>query len=183
MSMKENKKTKLVEAMIFISGGSISRKEIAKKVSINMNELENVITELKEYYQERGINIVDDGKQVGFFTSPVLEDELNKVEKDDLDGPLSKSARETLTTIAYCGPITKNDIDFIRGVNTQFILKRLLLRDLIQKEQNNSVIKYMVTVNFLASISVRAVEELPHYEATNVKLLDGLAEVKNMMKE
>ena len=52
------------------------------------------------------------------------------IDSEEMTGPLSKSAKETLTTIAYCSPIKKIDIDFIRGVNTQFILKRLLLRGL-----------------------------------------------------
>ena len=85
-----------------------------------------------------------------------------------------------VTTSSYCSPIKKIDIDFIRGVNTQFILKRLLLRGLIQKiDTKNST--FSVTLDFLSNMGIDSIEKLPNYEQIRFKMQESLEEIKNII--
>ncbi len=176
---KENQK-QIVEAVIFLSGGSVTRKELLKKINIKATVLEEIIIELKDDYQNRGICLSDDKNSIGFYTNPIISEKLQIIDSEEMTGPLSKSAKETLTTIAYCSPIKKIDIDFIRGVNTQFILKRLLLRGLIQKiDTKNST--FSVTLDFLSNMGIDSIEKLPNYEQIRFKMQESLEEIKKII--
>ena len=174
-----NEQKKIVEALIFLSGGEISRTNISKKINIKNDILEKIIVDLKNDYQDRGICLSDNGNYIGFYTNQSISDKLKEIKKEETDGPLSKRVRETLTTIAYCGPLKKIDIDFIRGVNTHFILKQLVLRGLVSKTDSKTSL-YMVTLDFLSSIGIDSVEKLPNYAQTRYKMQESLEEIKKM---
>ena len=74
---------------------------------------------------------------------------------------------ETLSIILYQGPISRSDIDYIRGVNSQFILRNLLIRGLIERIDNPNDARsflYKVSINLLANLGINKIEELPEYE-------------------
>jgi len=84
--------------------------------------------------------------------------------KDEKTGELSQPSLETLTIIAYRGPITKPILEQIRGVNCSLILRNLLIRGLIQEEKQGNGIVYFVTPELLKYLGLVSVNDLPNYE-------------------
>ena len=106
----------------------------------------------------------------------VLKDYFN----DELSGDLSKPSLETLTIIAYRQPVSKEELEQIRGVNCSMIIRNLLIRGLIEEstDKESLSINYSVTMDFLKYMGINSVDELSDYEKLNsdenlIKLLDG----------
>ena len=108
-----NKDIKLLEAILFASGEPVLESDLEEKIKDKKN-LSNFLNELKEFYKHRGINLLKTGKKWSFRTSNDLSDDLTifKVQKRKL----SRAALETLSIIAYQQPITRSEIENIRGV-------------------------------------------------------------------
>ena len=108
-----NKDIKLLEAILFASGEPVLENDLEEKIKDKKN-LSNFLNELKEFYKHRGINLLKTGKKWSFRTSEDLSEDLTifKVQKRKL----SRAALETLSIIAYQQPITRSEIENIRGV-------------------------------------------------------------------
>ena len=108
-----NKDIKLLEAILFASGEPVLENDLKEKIKDKKN-LTNFLNELKEFYNNRGINLLKTGNKWSFRTSDDLSDDLTifKVQKRKL----SRAALETLSIIAYQQPITRSEIENIRGV-------------------------------------------------------------------
>ena len=111
--MSNNRDTKILEAMLFASGSPILEEDLKEKM-INKKEFKREIEGLREFYQNRGINLIKTGNKLSFQTSESIKDDLTifKTQKRKL----SRAAIETLSIIAYQQPITRSEIENIRGV-------------------------------------------------------------------
>jgi segregation and condensation protein B len=102
--------------------------------------------------------------------------------KEQRSGELTRPALETLTIVAYRGPVAKSEIDLIRGVNCSLILRILLIRGLItaREDQDRMVTLYEISFDFLRHLGIREVRELPQYHElhTDLKLQDFLKSVQ-----
>ncbi len=94
---------------------------------------------------------------------------------------MTPSALETLSIIIYRGPITKKEIDYIRGVNSGFILRNLLIRGLIEKDESKEGrgVQYKPTLDLLSLLGISNLSELPEYDAVKKEIED----FKNKEKE
>ncbi len=108
-----NKDTKIIEAILFASGAPVDEKDLKEKIK-DKNNIENYLIDLKDFYKTRGINLLKTGTKWSFRTSEELSSELTifKTQKRKL----SRAALETLSIIAYQQPITRSEIENIRGV-------------------------------------------------------------------
>ena len=108
-----NRDIKIIEAILFASGQPVSEEDLEQKISDKKN-LQNYLNEINENYKERGINLSKTGNKWSFRTSESIKDELtiHKTQKRKL----SRAALETLSIIAYQQPITRSEIENIRGV-------------------------------------------------------------------
>ncbi len=108
-----NKDIKLLEAILFASGEPVLENDLKEKIKDKKN-LSNFLNELKKFYKDRGINLLKTGNKWSFRTSDDLSNDLTifKVQKRKL----SRAALETLSIIAYQQPITRSEIENIRGV-------------------------------------------------------------------
>ena len=104
-----------LEAVLFAGGAGITKKQLAKQVGCDGVQLERFLDQLRERRAESGVVVVDDGTQVALATNPLLSDFMEGVRKEEETEPLSKAMQETLSIIAYAGPIAKVDLDFLRG--------------------------------------------------------------------
>ena len=122
---------------------------------------------------DRGIALVVNGDEALLATRPEMSDLIQSVKKQELSDPLSKSALETLAIILYKNGATKPEIDFIRGVNSGFMLRNLMVRGLIEKVaggENRRVGRYRATFDTLRHLGVTGVSELPNFETFALEL-------------
>ena len=107
------KQIKLLEAILFASGEPVDEEDLKNKISDKEN-LSQYLNDIKDFYSSRGINLIKTGKKWSFITSSELSDDLTifKTQKRKL----SRAALETLSIIAYQQPITRSEIENIRGV-------------------------------------------------------------------
>lgn len=174
---------KKIEAILFMSGGPVSKKKIGILVGCDPDGVERYTEELFNARLESGVIIVDSGTHLSLATHPEVLSMVEKIEKEYVTGPLSKSAQETLSIISYAGPISKTDIDFLRGVNTQYAIRRLTTRGLVfeKKEGKN---KFLVcTPEFLMHLGINKLKDLPNYADIRKTILESIVSTKKRMEE
>jgi len=158
---------RIVEAIIFISPEPVSSEQIAKKLSLEIEEIEKVIEKLKEDYKSRGIILKSVAGGYRFFTAPDLASYV-KPFVEDKPVKLSKPLLEVLAIIAYNQPITKKEIWQIRGHNSDGAIKSLLEKGLIQVVGRASAPGrpklYGTTDTFLAHFGLNSLQDLPKIE-------------------
>lgn len=163
MNFKKN-----MEAIIFLAGDGIKIKELAKYFSISFLETLSILKEIKEEKKDTGINLEFGDESVYFVTNPVCGENISKFfNQESKPKKLSAAALETVSIIAYKQPITKSEIEAIRGVSTDRIVQSLEERNFIKvcgkKESIGRPNLYEVTEKFLSYLGIDRVEELPNY--------------------
>ena len=156
-----------VEAVLFYKAEPVPKRELGNFFSVTEQEIEQVLNTLKEKLQERGIRLIETDNTVGLTTAPELAETIESLRKEDMKRDIGKAGAETLGIILYRGPITRAEIDFIRGVNSAFILRSLLMRGLVERShhpKDKRQFQYAVTTDLLAHLGIENKTELPDYE-------------------
>ncbi|MBI4133004.1 SMC-Scp complex subunit ScpB [Candidatus Uhrbacteria bacterium] len=159
--------TKL-EALLFASDKPLGIKKLADFLDVKPAAIEEALQTLSERLasRESGVRLVRTGSEVQMMTSPELSKLVRDFLKDELTGELTKPQLETLTVIAYRQPITKPELEQIRGVNCSLIIRNLLMRGLVETEEVREKFGpvYRVTHDFLRFLGLTDVRALPDYE-------------------
>lgn len=159
-----------LEALLFVSGEALSLTRLEKILGVPKDEIRAAGQALAVEYQSnalRGLMILSDGESLLMATKPEHAPIVEALTKSELQENLSKAALEVLSIVAYRSPISRSEIDAIRGVNCSFTLRNLLLRDLISREGNPSDSRgylYRPTFRFLESLGLGQISELPDFE-------------------
>ena len=168
--MSNNLKSQL-ESVLLVSSKPISVKKLADVLNAKPKEVEAEIVNLSQDYNEdgKGIRLLKNNNQVQLVSSPENADLVQGYLKDDLTGELTKPSLEALTIIAYRQPISKAEIEQIRGVNCSLILRNLMIRGLVEAEysKEKALTFYNVTMDFLKYLGINSVAELPDFEKLN----------------
>ena len=166
----ENVKSQ-IESLLFISGRAMSVKHLSELIKVKSGEVEDACRILLEEYKEKksGIQMMKNGSSYQMVTLGDNSDLIREYVKDETTGELSKPSLEALTIIAYRGPVSKTDIDRIRGINCSLILKNLSVRGLIESRHDSKKdeIYYNISFDFLRHLGLNSIEELPEYEKLN----------------
>lgn len=174
-------KTQELEAYLFIKGEPQLKKDIEKILDCTDQELDTYINELKNQYQNKGVTVVESATEIALATAPEVSLFVEKIEKEERGGELSKASLETLSIVLYKNGVTRSEIDYIRGVNSSFILRNLYLRGLIAKKDGNSRSPvYVPTVSLLSFLGITQSNELPEYDTFSQKLTES---VENTQQE
>ncbi len=155
-----------IEALLFHEGDPIAEDTLADALEVTSSELEKGIAELTAALNGRGISVIRANGAVALATAPEAAPLIEKRVQEELSRPLGKAGVETLTIILYCGPITRPQIDYIRGVNSSYMVRHLLVRGLIErapKERSGRSFLYRPTLSLLAELGISHPEELPDY--------------------
>ena len=157
-----------LEAILFAVAKPVSFAQLAKALETNAETLQETIKTLVELRntQTSGVHVMEHAGKVSLVTNPAFASVLRTFVKEDLSSELTRPSLETLTLIAYRGPMTKPEIEQIRGVNCSLILRNLLMRDMILEDMNQEKLQpvYQVSETFLRHLGVTRVEDLPSYE-------------------
>ena len=155
-----------IEALLFYKGEAMKIKELVKLSGVDDGSVENALLELKEKLSERGIWLMRKEDEVQLATSPDMSDIIEQMRKDELTKDLGKAGAETLAIVLYKGPVTRAEIDYIRGVNSTFILRNLLIRGLVEKISNPTDQRsflYKPTMELLSFLGISSIEQLPEF--------------------
>lgn len=170
-----------IEAILFVATKPLSVKQLCRAIDGEEQDVRNALAVLlaAKNVETSGTHIVQNGDDVQMVTNPacakLVEDYLNV----ELDPELTKPSVEALTIIAYRGPITKPEIEAIRGVNCSLIVRNLLLRGLIVEQDDAMKMQpvYSLSTDALRFFGAHKVEDLPDYGElhTNAKIEQLLA--------
>lgn len=156
-----------IESLLFVSGKPLGIRKLAEVCQATQDEVREGIKALRERFEKEGsgLMIIQTKDSVSLGTATGNTGLIQSFLKDELTGELTRPALETLTIIAYRGPITKPEIEQIRGINCSLILRNLLLRGLIEVDDKGGRAQpvYSITLDFLRYLGVSSVEELPDY--------------------
>jgi segregation and condensation protein B len=183
-----------IESLFFISTKPLTAKKISEIAKVGEEEAEKTILELKQEYDtaEKGIKLMKIGRSYQMTTSPDSGKIIKDFIKDEQTGELTKAALESLTIIAYRGPITKADLDMIRGVNCALILRNLMIKGLVEAHDDKvkMTTAYDIAFDFMKFLGLTERKELPDFESLTKdenleKILhpEGQRELNNPEKE
>lgn len=168
-------KQAVLEGLLFAVGEEgLSIEKIEEIMEISYDDLKDVISLLKQSYDsdERGIKLDVLGNRLKLTTKSIHKEYYQKLLEDEDSGILSQAALETLAIIAYNQPITRIDVDEIRGVASAHMIKKLVSRDLIKEvgrsETAGRPILYGVTDEFLDYFGLASINELPKIDEIKV---------------
>lgn len=156
-----------VESLLFVAAKPLAVKKLAELTGSQPDTVEAAIAELKQEYNrdEKGVQLQHHGQYVQMVSSPLSAKVVAAFVKDEQSGELTDPAIETLTIVAYRGPVTKSELDQIRGVNCSLILRHLMIKGLVEAVEDKAqmITSYVVTLDFLRFLGVRSADELPEY--------------------
>lgn len=160
-----------IEALLFISHKPLSVAELAKLISVEKAAVQEILDGLMEEYNERngGIELLKLEDKYQMAARSDSSEIIAKFLNTEITGELTRPSLETLTIIAYRGPISKVELELIRGVNCSLILRNLLMRGLIetQEDRDKGVTVYRITFEFLKHLGMNEISELPDFERLN----------------
>jgi segregation and condensation protein B len=158
-----------IEAILFYKAEAITVGQLAKWLALSTEEIETGLTSLATNLAKRGIRLVREGEEIMLGTTSEASSLIEQITKEELSKDLGKAALETLTLIIYEGPLSRTEIDYVRGVNSSFILRHLLIRGLIERDIDKKDARrfiYRATIDLLRHLGIEKVEDLPEYELT-----------------
>ncbi len=157
--------TSQLESLLFISGDPLGIAKIARVLGGDIPEdrIMEAIRELQTEYGKRGLRIVEKDGMVQMVSAPENAVLVGSLVKSHMTEELTPAALETLAAIAYREPISKAAIDELRGVNSIFSLRSLLMRGLIEKTKDHAMPHYRTTLDFLKKLGIEDVKDLPDY--------------------
>jgi segregation and condensation protein B len=162
-----------LEGILFYKAEPLSKKEIEKLLSCTSEELATAVAGLRVALEARGIRLMETESDLVLVTAPELSELLETMRREELKRDIGKAGAETLAIILYRGPVTRTEIDFIRGVNSSFILRNLMIRGLIEREQNPKdarTFRYSHSAELLRFLGVTRREDLPEYQTIQNEL-------------
>jgi segregation and condensation protein B len=155
-----------LEALLFQQAEPLTFNRLAKLLNWSREAVTKAVEELTQDLTGRGLALIVSGEEVTLSTSAAAGEFLSNIAKAELAGPIGKAGLETLAIILYHAPLSRPEVDYIRGVNSSFIIRHLLVRGLIKrslKPGDARTFIYEPTVEALAHLGVTNREELPRY--------------------
>lgn len=155
-----------IEAILFASNKPQSIKNLAKLLALSLDEVNAAVAELMaaKNTDESGIHVLRNADELELVSHPGAGDLVAGLLRAEASGELTPAQLETLTIIAYRGPLTRAEIEQIRGVNCQLILRNLSLRGLVEEEDGDLIPVYRVSNEFLRLLGLTELKQLPDFD-------------------
>jgi segregation and condensation protein B len=171
-----------IESILLFKNEPVTAKDIAALLNRKLDEVKEAFKNLQGYYKDRGITIVSNGDEYSLGTHPESSALIESIQKEELSRELGRAGLETLAVILYRGPISRREIDQIRGVNSGFILRALLIRGLVERTDSiagERSFTYKPTLKLLQHLGVRSQEELPAFDQAFKKMEEFVKQAEN----
>ena len=155
-----------IEALLFFKGEPISIKEIESIFEVTLDEVNRALETLRESLKDRGVCLVSVDDKIMLGTNAEMSGFFEKLRKEELNKELSKAALETLSIILYSTDVSRSEINYIRGVNSSFIVRNLEVRGLIDKVAHKKDARmhiYKPSLELLSYLGVTSIDQLPDF--------------------
>src|SRR3989338_11708260 len=161
-----------IEATLLFKNEPVSVSELSKWLGEKPAAVKEALENLRAFYQNRGVAIVFDGESAAFGTHPETSALIETLQKEEFSRELGRAGLETLSIVLYRGPVSRREIDHIRGVNSGFILRSLLIRGLVERSEEGRSHIYKPTIKLLQYLGVNRREDLPEFETAFKKIME-----------
>ena len=173
IQINKNILEKQIEAVLFWKGEPVSMKKLSQILEKPEGEISVALKNLETNLSNRGIVLVIKENEVTLGTSKDSSELIEKLTKDELVRDLGKAGLETLSIVIYQGPISRAEIDYIRGVQSNFILRNLMIRGLVEKIPNpkdQRSFLYKSTFELLSFMGITKIEDMPNYNEARAEI-------------
>ena len=155
-----------LESILFAGARPFSIRRLSELTGASPENIEAALTVLDERLQASATMLQRAGNDVQLVTRPDHAEVVKQVAADEVTGELTRAALEALTILAYRGPLTRPELEQIRGVHSSIILRNLELRGLVEETEDKRIGQpvYRVTFDFIRHLGLKSVEELPRYD-------------------
>ncbi len=180
--MKKNL-ANIIESILFVAGKEIEEKEITEKLNITRKELDDAVYDLTNRYSGvSGINLLQFNGKLQLASNPDYIDDVSGVLNPIREKELTKAMLETLAIVAYKQPVTRLEIEEVRGVDCNYALQALQKLNMVQvigrKDAIGKPLLFGTTDIFLKRFSMRNIDDLPGYEELVNRIQTFSADIK-----
>lgn len=155
-----------IEGVLFYKAAPVRKKDLCTLLDIAPETLEQKLTVLGERLAFGATRLVITDSEVELVTAPELDEFIDDIRKDELKRDIGKAGAETLAIVLYRGPISRAEIDRIRGVNSSYILRNLMTRGLVERTAQSKQNQYQITPSLLKHLGINKRHELPGFQET-----------------
>lgn len=166
---------KQLEAILFYKAEPMKISHLADLLEVSIDTILTELDKLEEKLKDHGIKLAKKDDQVALTTTEEASAIIEKYTKEEFNRELGKASIETLAIIAYKKSVSRAEIDYIRGVNSSFILRNLMIRGLIERvinETDSRGFLYRPTFDMLNYLGVSKLEDLPEFAEVAKELSD-----------
>lgn len=156
----------ILETILFVHGEPVGIKKLADLSGESPEAVKKTLDELAKSYAGRGIVLVQKDDQYHLGSHPDNTAYVSAMVRSEFSEALSRVALETIAIIAYKGPLARAEIEYIRGVNSSFTLRNLMMRGLIEREEDlheSRAYRYRVSSGLLNYLGLTNMDDLPEY--------------------
>lgn len=185
--MKLEQTEAVIEAILFVSGEAVSLNKLSDIINEDLEKTKAIVEHLKKKYEEeaRGMRIIEINEAYQMCTSPELFEYIKEFYKNPKKFTMTQAALETLAIIAYRQPVTRAQVEEIRGVNSDHIINKLIEYNLVcelgRMDAPGKPILFGTTEDFLRYFGFKSIEELPQLEEELLKQIEN--EVNDEVKQ
>jgi len=166
MELEEAKEA--IEALLFVAGEPVNIEQLMRTLELERELVEEALRSLAQEYEGRGLRIQREGDEAQMVTAPDCASYVERFLGLQFSGKLSTAALETLAIVAFRQPITRTQVEEIRGVNCEGVLRNLVARGLVEElgrlDRAGRPIIYSTTFEFLQYFGLSDLAELPKVE-------------------
>jgi len=172
-----------IEAILFLEGEPIKIKKLGEILSKKEKEIEAGLKTLEEKLENRGIRLLRKGNEVMLSTAPEASKICESISKEEFNKEIGRAGLEVLAIVVYREPVSRTEIDYIRGVDSSSTLRNLLVRGLVERKINpkdNRSYLYSPSFQFLQFLGVNNINKLPEYETFKKSIEQFLEQSKEV---
>ncbi len=152
-----------IEGVLFYKATPLTKKAFVKLFGCSDEELNTALTNLASRLESGATRLIVSDTEVELVTMSELDELIESIRKDEMKRDIGKAGAETLAIILYKGPLARVAIDRIRGANSSFILRNLLVRGLIEKDTVGKEVLYRGTTDLAAHLGITDKQQLPEF--------------------
>jgi len=153
----------LIEGVLFYTGTPQKKSKLIDMFAVSAEDLTSAISQLKTRLESGGIRLMETELELQLVTAAEMSDVISELRKGELSQDIGKAGAETLAIVLYREPISRGEIDRIRGVNSAFILRNLMTRGLVERTAIKNSHEFRTTPALLQHLGVTHKHELPHF--------------------